>query len=399
VPARVLLLAALTALLLAPAAAADPPQARSSIVGGQDAAIGAWPSIAFVLAGWDSNGDQTIDQHAQCTGTVIAPQWVVSAAHCAFQPNGELVHAMLTVTGVADLNEHGAEAISVDDLEVHPNWDPDSLAGDALLIHLRSPSSRTALPIARHGGDYVTVPGRPNAAGWGAVDEDATIGTDVLQEAYLELQDDDLCAAFAPGFDPATQTCAGTANTAGACKGDSGGPLLVFERSTGAPVLWGLTSYGPQIGHGMKVCALQAPAVFSWVPGFAAWMTQTIAPPAPPAPPPPPPIQPPPDTTAPRLAGVKLAKKRLRPGRRTRLSFRLSEASAVTATVLRRKRSRLKTVLKVPFGASAGTVRRGFAARAGSKRLRPGRYVLRLVAVDTAGNRSRTASVAFRVIR
>ena len=43
-------------------------------------------------------------------------------------------------------------------------------------------------------------------------------------------------------------------------------------------------------------------------------------------------------------------------------------------------------------------MRRGFAARLRSKPLQGGRYVLRLAAVDTAGNRSRPASVSFRVV-
>jgi secreted trypsin-like serine protease len=410
VPARILLITALLALLLAPNALAGPPQARSSIVGGQDAAIGDWPSIAFLLSGWDSDGNGTIDKQAQCTGTVIAPQWVISAAHCAFQPNDEPVHAMVTVTGIADLNDTAGEPIAADQLVVHPGWDPQSLTGDALLIHLRSPSSRPALAIATHGGDYVTVPGIPNAAGWGATDVHATVSTDVLQDAYLELQSDGLCAQAAPGFDAATQTCAGTANTSGACKGDSGGPLLVFDDATGNPVLWGLTSYGPQLGLGLPVCSLQAPAVFSWVPAFASWISDTInSAPQPPdtnpggqtgGSPQRPTVRPPAlDTVAPVLSGTRLAKSRLRAGRRTTLSFRLSEAAAVTVTVLKKNGSRLKPILKAPFGASAGTVKRGFAARRGSKPLKPGRYVLRVAAVDTAGNRSRVASVAFRVVR
>ena len=99
------------------------------------------------------------------------------------------------------------------------------------------------------------------------------------------------------------------------------------------------------------------------------------------------------------LSRVRLAKSRIRAGRRTTLSFRLSETAAVTVTVLRKTGSRLKPILRVPFGAPAGTVRRGFAARLRSKPLRRGRYVLRLAAVDTAGNRSKTASVPFRVVR
>lgn len=400
---RSLLAAALLTLALAPSALAASPTATSSIVGGRTADIDDWPSIAFLLAAWDSDGDGQLDAQSQCTGTVIAPQWVVSAAHCAFRPGGA-VDAMVTLTGVGDINDPSGEAIAVDQLVVHPDWDPQTLSGDALLIHLRTPSSRPAHPVARPGGRYVTQQGVPNAAGWGTTDEDSTIGTDVLKEAYLALQTDDTCAAFAPDFDPATQTCAGTPNTAGACKGDSGGPLLVFDADTGAPVLWGLTSYGPQLGLGMKVCELRAPAVFSWTPAFAGWIAETLNPPrtqpSNPATPNSPQIRPPRDAVAPVIGRARLSRGRLRAGRRATVSFQLSEPAAVTITVMRKRGRRYKPLSPtMPLAASAGTVSRRFDGRLGSRALKPGRYKLAITAVDAAGNAARPASVPFRMVR
>ena len=206
---------------------------------------------------------------------------------------------------------------------------------------------------------------------------------------------------MAPGFDAATQTCAGTQNIAGACTGDSGGPLLIFDRATGAPALWGLTSYGPQIGLGLPICSLQAPAVFTWVPAFSSWISQTVATPAPP-----------PSPSAPGAGGPATerhgrARAEPRAARQEPHPRRPPHDALLPALrggrrdrhVLRKTGSRLKPILRVPFGAPAGTVRRGFAARLRSKPLRRGRYVLRLAAVDTAGNRSKTASVPFRVVR
>src|SRR4051812_47302166 len=112
------------------------------------------------------------------------------------------------------------------------------------------------MKLAQPNGPYVTVQDLPNAAGWGTIDEDSTIQTDVLKEAYLELQSDQTCADIVDDYNPATQTCAGTFEKAGACHGDSGGPLVVFDKNTGEPFLWGLTSFGPQIGLGMKQCEL-----------------------------------------------------------------------------------------------------------------------------------------------
>jgi secreted trypsin-like serine protease len=403
---RTLLAAALLVLALAPSALASPPKASTSIVGGQTADIGDWPSIAFLLTAWDSNGDGQLDTQAQCTGTVIAPQWVVSAAHCAFRPDGRGVDGMVTVTGVGDLNDPSGEAIAADKLVVHPDWDPRTLTGDALLIHLRSPSSAPPHAVARPGGQYFTQPGVPNAAGWGATDEGATIGTELLKEAYLQIQDDDTCAHFARGFDPATQTCAGTANTAGACKGDSGGPLLVFDAATGAPVLYGLTSYGPQLGLGLKVCELKAPAVFSWVPAFSKFISDTLAPPAQqPTPSPTPPggtttIPARPDIAAPVLSRARLSAARLRAGRKATLSFQLSEAAAVTVTVLKNAgRSYRPLSPTLPLAVNAGTVTRRFNGRLGSRALKPGRYKLSLSAVDAAGNAARPVTVPFRIVR
>jgi secreted trypsin-like serine protease len=377
------------ALPVATANARPPAEARSSIVGGQVAAIGDWPSISFILAAWDQDGDGEMDGAAGCTGTVINPSWVISAAHCLFRPDGEPVDALITLTGAADKTDAGGgEVIVADKVVVNPNWSWDTLLGDALLIHLKSHSSRPPMKLAVPGGQYVTVANVPNAAGWGTTDENSTIGTDVLKEAYLELQSDETCAAIVPDFDPATQTCAGTANTAGACKGDSGGPLIVFDKNTGEPYLWGLTSFGPGPGLGLPVCSLQAPAYYSWVPGFLPWITKTLSPPRPPANPRPV-IQPPRDTTAPVISRARLNKKKLKRRRGGTLRFDVSEAAAVTVTILRKQRR----VATIPLPVSAGHVTRKLA----TKTLKRGSYTLQLVAIDAAGNRSRSTTVAFKV--
>jgi hypothetical protein len=440
---RSLLISTLVALALLPAASAaarshDAPRATASIVGGHDASIDDWPSIAYLLAGWDGDGDGQIESAAGCTGTVIAPEWIISAAHCAYRPGGQPIDAMVTVTGVADINDSAAEAIAADQLVVDPHWNPQTLRGDALLIHLKTDSSRPAMKLADadHMADYVHPHNVPDAAGWGTIDEDSTISTDVLQEAMLAIQKDDVCAAFADGFDAATQTCAATPNTAGACHGDSGGPLIVFDSATGTPRLDGLTSYGPQLALGMKPCDLRSPAVFSWVPGFAGFIADTTGIGAPSDPgsgpgsgPGPGPgsggngggrpaggnpgggggvITPPRDTVAPALKGVRLTPRKLRAAkgatlaakRGAKLSFSLSEASAVTVTVLKQSGRKLKALSpSVPLAANAGRTTRRFSARLNGKALKPGRYKLRVAAVDTAGNAAKTATVAFRVVR
>jgi hypothetical protein len=161
----------------------------------------------------------------------------------------------------------------------------------------------------------------------------------------------------------------------------------------------------------MKVCELKAPAVFSWTPALASWIAETLNTPQPqPQPQPPGPsgpshpgspvIRAPHDAVAPVIGRARLSSRRLRPGRRATLSFRLSEPAAVTITVMRKQGRRYKPLSPtMPLAASAGTVSRRFDGRLGSRALKPGRYKLALTAVDAAGNAARPVGVAFKMVR
>src|SRR4051794_26397009 len=46
------------------------------IIGGQEAAPGAWPWTVFILT---ASGNQAL---SACTGSVIGERWILTAAHC-----------------------------------------------------------------------------------------------------------------------------------------------------------------------------------------------------------------------------------------------------------------------------------------------------------------------------
>jgi secreted trypsin-like serine protease len=267
---------ACAAVAAAPAVATD---RHTEIVGGSPAPPGAWPSIAYLRGGYhDNEGRET---EFACTGSVVAPQWIVTAAHCTFGFRRQPPERMEATLGVTDYTDRAAERIAVDRFVPDPDYDRDSLVGDIGLLHLVRPTSRRPMPLATSeavaAGQYSSPPGVPNAAGWGAVDQEGTQLTDQLQQAYLQVHTPAECSSLISDFDPNSQTCAGTKGAAGACLGDSGGPLVEIDSASGQPALWGVTSYGPQTAEELGPCSLELPAVYTWIPAYTGFIQSTIA--------------------------------------------------------------------------------------------------------------------------
>src|SRR5205085_11700851 len=116
-----LLLALAMVAALAPSAAAlARPEARASIIGGETAAPGTWPWAAFVA---DFQGDQA----TVCTGTVVAPRVVLTAAHCVTDAT---VDDYRVVTGSLDWTDESARQTShVVQTATFPSWDPNRRFG------------------------------------------------------------------------------------------------------------------------------------------------------------------------------------------------------------------------------------------------------------------------------
>ncbi len=232
-----------------------------AIVGGNDAERGEYPYVAHIV----------IDRSFQCTGTLVTPRYVVTAAHCSSitpagvvntpigQP-GQLIELSIgahqtptsTLDGgyVSDGEQHVAKNVFV-----NPGWTGiGSVSHDAAVIELDTPSSKKPVRIASaaerslwRAGTMATI------AGFGDTEPDGDQPA-VLQEARLPIYADRNTAKAYPylidgvdplfgGFESATQLGAGfQRGGVDTCQGDSGGPLLV--RTATAMRLVGDTSYG-----------------------------------------------------------------------------------------------------------------------------------------------------------
>ncbi|MEJ2856299.1 MULTISPECIES: S1 family peptidase [unclassified Saccharothrix] len=215
----------ISALVLAVLVLAATPAA--AVVGGREATDQPW-----VVALYDANGN------FYCGGALIAPDKVLTAAHCtvertAFGTHERRATDIWVVAGRRDLDGDEGRETRVSVVWRHPDFRSAAQGDDIATLTLAEALPYRPVPLGEAGpGDVATV------FGWGRTAELAP-PSPTLREADLPVLDDQACGRALEGFRPDTMLCAGYPDGGkDACEGDSGGPLTV----RGALV--GIVSYG-----------------------------------------------------------------------------------------------------------------------------------------------------------
>lgn len=240
---------------------ADDPERIPLVRGGEAAKPGELPSLALVIYQIPNEKGEAF----VCTGTIIAPRFVLTAAHCAI-PSGVRfsVENFRVITG--DVNWKGPDRQELDVARVvtAPQYNSYSGVGDAALLRLATPTEAPSIPLA---GRRMWSAGSPaEVAGWGVTHPGQHRATYLLHRAPMAVFGYRECEPLEahPG-----QICAEDAppHKATACFGDSGGPLLMHRPGDHRLVEIGVV-------HGGENCDPKYPSLYTSTPSIFDWVAR-----------------------------------------------------------------------------------------------------------------------------
>ena len=227
-----------------------------------------------------------------CGGSLVDPYTIVTAAHCFEEPlkrNGQFVSVYhfnhnQPMRGLVDVRvgrchwSQTGKALKPAFVHLHPKYSASPDLGyhyDAAVIKLAEPGATNVSRFASlfntsnaHHVEGVVNGINAQVLGWGLTE--FGLLSNCLRVGTVDIKKDNKCLRLLSGrwikdYNPEVMVCA-SGHQVDACRGDSGGPLLLGNQSE--QVLAGIVSFG----HPRRCAAQGYPTVYTRVSAIVQWI-------------------------------------------------------------------------------------------------------------------------------
>ncbi|XP_067637176.1 collagenase isoform X2 [Eurosta solidaginis] len=242
----------------------NPGHIQNRIISGTPAALGQFP--------WQVILKLDPDDDLLCGGSIIAPTWVLTAAHCT-----DKQQSMFLIFGTIIFDNPNAVNMTSTQFFEHPNYNPQNLNNDVSLIRLPASLSfsKSVQPIQLVPSSYANfnfIGQVAVIAGFGYTDDYNLEFSNLLLYAYVDIISNSECASkLGDSVVISSTLCAKGENgtNMSICSGDSGGPL-VTKSLGGAWMQIGVNSFVAE-----DMCSEGLPSGYARITSFLGFVSQT----------------------------------------------------------------------------------------------------------------------------